>query len=57
MGGIHPPRSRINIIIIIIFQLIQQTFSSAGSTGGLFLFHKNHLDVVLCKQSLVAVHD
>lgn len=36
-----------------LFQLIQQTISSADSRGGLFLFHKDHLDAVLCKQSLI----
>lgn len=50
-GGICPPGSRI-WHYYYHFQLIQQTFSSAASTGGLFLLHKNHLDVVLCKQSL-----
>lgn len=52
-GRIHPPRSRIRHYYYYNFQLIQQTFISAASTGGLFLFHKNHLDVALCKQSLI----
>lgn len=51
-AAIRSPRSRIQHYYYN-FQLIQQTFSSAASRGGLFLFHKDHLDAMLCKQPLI----
>ena len=47
-GAIGPPRSS----TWHYFQLIQQPLNTAAWTSGLFLFHKDHLNAVLCKQTL-----
>lgn len=49
-GAIGPPRSR---TWHYYFQLIQQPLKSATWRGGLFLFHKDHLSALLCKQPLI----
>lgn len=49
-GAVSPPRSR---TWHYHFQLIQQPFNSATWRGGLFLFHKDHLTLVLCKPPLI----
>lgn len=52
MWGVCPPRRR-TLLLLLSLSAHSANFQLSSSTGGLFLFHKNNLDMALCKQSLI----